>query len=325
MPPKSAIHSDLETFQTRPRGTGVRVFLAERIAHTAFADDNSLHAILAEYITFVDDPSEADIILSSRERSLRRYGSYDKIFVVWTHEPRFNYQTESIISISGIRNSVYIMNAYTGGIYADKFYYFCSRDLDFDKTMRTFVDKPRRAVMLATYRPPPTPVIFDGRNIDLQEYRQEVATHLLRRGFCDIYGRNWPSDYRIVGDSRGDGWGEAKRQILKRYAVNIAFENTIIPNYVTEKLWDAVVNACLPVYHGVNNEIYEIFPSDSFLEANSKSVECLVDEIINMPTDEMETRYAACLRAYINVFAPNRRRISRHACLVRTIRFYIQY
>jgi Glycosyltransferase family 10 (fucosyltransferase) C-term len=304
-----------------PGMTAIRVFRADAMNWTPFAVAAPLHPILAACVTFVDDPSEADIIIASSEPSLQPYGSCDRRFAIWTHEPRLNYRIDPVVRVSGIRNPVHIMNAYSGGIYADKFYYFYSLELDFDKMMQMFVEKPRRAVMLASYRPSPTRAFFDDRSIDLQEYRQQLAVHLNERGFCDIYGRGWPPNIRIVDNSREGRWGEAKREILQKYVVNIAFENTIIPNYVTEKIWDAVVNACLPVYHGVDNGIYEIFPAGSFLEASAKSVESLADEIINMSRDEMETRYAACLRAYMSVAASDPRRLSRQACLVRTIRF----
>ena len=58
--------------------------------------------------------------------------------------------------------------------------------------MNVFAEKPRRAVMLASYRSPPTDVISNGCNIDLLEYRQKVAVNLLEFEFCDIYGRGWP-------------------------------------------------------------------------------------------------------------------------------------
>ena len=300
----------------------ISIFRADPMTFTPFSVDKPLHEILAtEGITFVDTPSKADIILARREDALQTYGSFNKGFAIWTHEPRFNYQRGCVANISGVRNPVHIMNAYNGTIYADKFYYFRTTQLDFDRMMRIFADKPQRAVMLASYRRPPTPVFYDGRNIDLQEYRQQLGAHLLECGFCDIYGRNWPESTRIAGNSREGAWRAAKHDILKSYAVNIAFENTIIPNYVTEKFWDAVVNACLPVYHGADNGIYEIFPEQCFIEAAGKSVESLADQIINMSPKEMQMRYAACVRAYMDVYAKHRRKISREACLVRTTRF----
>ena len=300
----------------------IRLFRADPMTFTPFSVDKPLHEILAaEGVTFVDAPSRADIILARREDALQTYGSFNKGFAIWTHEPRFNYQRGCIATISGVRNPVHIMNAYNGTIYADKFYYFRNHQLDFDRMMRIFAEKPLRAVMLASYRRPPTPVFYDGTNIDLQEYRQQLGAHLLECGFCDIYGRNWPESIRIAGNSREGAWQAAKHDVLKSYAVNIAFENTIIPNYVTEKFWDAVVNACLPVYHGAENGIYEIFPEQCFIEAAGKSVENLADEIINISPKEMQMRYAACLRAYMDVYAKHRRKLSREACLVRTSHF----
>ena len=300
----------------------ISIFRADPMTFTPFSVDKPLNEILATGgITFVDTPSKADIILARREDALQTYGSFNKAFAIWTYEPRFNYQRGCVANISGVRNPVHIMNAYNGTIYADKFYYFRASQLDFDRMMRLFADKPKRGVMLASYRRPPTPVLYEGRNIDLQEYRQHLGTHLLESGFCDIYGRNWPESTRISGNSREGAWRAAKHDILKSYAVNIAFENTIIPNYVTEKFWDAVVNACLPIYHGADNGIYEIFPEQCFIEASGKSVESLADQIVNMTLKEMQARYAACVRAYIDVYAKHRRKISRETCLVRTTRF----
>jgi hypothetical protein len=303
--------------------TSIRLFRADPMTFTPFSVDKPPPAILPDAgISFVDVPGKADIIIARREKELDTYGSYDKSFAIWSHEPRFNYRPQLITNISGIRNPVHIMNAYNGTIYTDNFYYFQDdHKLDRDTMLHFFAGKPRRAVILASYRSPQTDVILNGRNIDLLQYRQKVAVNLLELEFCDIYGRGWPAGTKIAGNSRGGNWWVAKREILKHYAINIAFENTIIPHYVTEKLWDAVLNACLPVYHGTDNNIYEVFPKQSFIEAGGKSTECLVNEVMNISAEEMQSRYAACLDAYINVYANDRRRQSREACLLRTVCF----
>ena len=72
---------------------------------TPFSVDKRLHENLAaEGITFVDAPSKADIILAPREDALQNYGSFNKGFAIWTHEPRFIYQGGCIANISGVRN-----------------------------------------------------------------------------------------------------------------------------------------------------------------------------------------------------------------------------
>jgi hypothetical protein len=43
-----------------------------------------------------------------------------------------------------------------------------------------------------------------------------------------------------------------KFELLKNYKFNIAFENTIYPGYVTEKLLEAKVAGCIPIYWGTD-------------------------------------------------------------------------
>jgi hypothetical protein len=114
---------------------------------------------------------------------------------------------------------------------------------------------------------------------------------------------------------------DAKQAVLNNYAINIAFENTIIPHYVTEKIWDAVKGACLPVYHGVGNGIYEDFPEGSFIEAAGKANGALAEEIIHMPRSEASDRYEACLAVYQRVVGEGRHQLSLAACRERTASF----
>jgi hypothetical protein len=300
----------------------IRLFRADSMQWTPFSIHEPTNPILAAGgVVFVEEPSKADIITARRERLLPSFGDFDGGFAVWTHEPRYNFRREHVFNLFGVRNAIHVMNAYNGLIYADHFYYFVAQQLDFDKMLELFRKKPRRAVMLARYASAPTTVFIDGHDCDLLQFRQDVALHLQKRQLCDIYGKGWPSDVTVSGTSRQGDWRKAKREILQHYAINIAFENTSLRNYVTEKIWDAIVGGCLPVYYGSENGIYDIFPKNSFVEASGKSAEALTDQIVSMSKDEMEARYAACLRAYMNVCARDLRLISRQACLVRTVRF----
>ena len=312
--------SDAANGTVRRRGR-IRVFRAESMAHTPFDERSRPSRILKDAgVRFVKRPGFADVVIARRVNSLKKFGGFDKPFVIWTHEPGWSIVFEPIVDIPGVRNRAHVMNAYTGGIYADEFYYFSTIKPDFDVAMRAFVAKPRKVVMLASHKAP-SPIVWNGIDHDLDPYRQNLALYLQDRGFCDIYGRGWPESVKISGNSRAGKWHAAKLDILNGYAINLAFENTIIPNYVTEKLWDAIVSACLPVYHGARNGIYRIFPEGSFIEAEGKSVEELGEQILAMPKDEMIARYEVCLRAYLAIFTEDRRRVSRRACDLRTVRF----
>ena len=300
----------------------IRIFRAESMIHTPFDKVRDPSPILTNAdISFVDQPDNAHLIIARRHKFLKEFGDYDKVFAVWTHEPAMSIDSDPIVQIPGIRNPVHVMNACTGDIYADEFYDFCKIKPDFDTAMRAFAAKPKRAVMLATYRNPKIQLFWDGVDRDLNHYRQNLALYLKDRGFCDIYGRRWPAHIDITGNSREGNWRESKQEILLNYAVNIAFENAVISKYITEKIWEAIVCACLPVYHGARNGIYRIFPKNSFIEADGKSVEDLGDEILAMPQDEMTARYEMCLRAYLAIYREDRRLLSRRACHLRTLDF----
>jgi hypothetical protein len=308
----------------------MRIFRADTMGGaTPFAESREIDPVFVKAgIAYVDDPTAADLIVARSIAKLEGYRHSDRTLVVWTHEPRISLETEPLVWPDGFRSPVHIMNAYTGGIYTDEFYCFSTARFfnfdqarpDFERTMQSFKDKPRRAVMLASYRRPPSPVTLNGVDCDLQQYRQRLARLLQDRGFCDIYGRNWPKDVSITGNTRVGDWRPQKMEVLRSYAINLAFENTIIKNYVTEKLWEAIAGICLPVYHG-GNGIDRIFPSGSFIDARGKSVEALGEKILAMSREDMAEHYAACLRAYIGIFDSDRREVSRRACSERTVKF----
>jgi hypothetical protein len=301
-------------------------------------------------VEYVDDPQAADIIISRQGRSFLPYRSLPKRFVIWTHEPRYDLHFRSPVFAFGVRQPIHIMNIHTGDVVADNYLFMGQggEPPDRDRCLRDFASKPWRAAMIATFirkrnwlhgvlsrrrarrdmRASLVPhgngsLILNSRNQDLYQRRQALALQLQRKGFCDIYGRQWPPNVKISGESRGDGWQGTKRDILKAYAVNIAFENTIVPHYVTEKIWDAIRNSCLPVYYGAGNRIYDDFPSGSFVEAADKTTAALADEIMHLGRSEAADRYQICLDTYLRIVREGRHRRSADALRERTAAFLV--
>ena len=58
-----------------------------------------------------------------------------------------------------------------------------------------------------------------------------------------------------------------KRAFIEKYLFNIAFENTAYPGYNTEKLAEAWVMGCIPIYWG-DPKISEEFNPESFINVN---------------------------------------------------------
>jgi hypothetical protein len=58
---------------------------------------------------------------------------------------------------------------------------------------------------------------------------------------------------------------EDKREALDPYRYHVAMENTIFPNYITEKITDAFLGLCLPFYVGAPN-LLDYFPAESYIQ-----------------------------------------------------------
>lgn len=76
----------------------------------------------------------------------------------------------------------------------------------------------------------------------------------------DFYGRGWPSTYCCY-----KGEIKHKRDTLKNYKFCICYENSRFNGYITEKIFDAMVAGCIPVYLGAKN-IKNYIPSNCFID-----------------------------------------------------------
>lgn len=78
-------------------------------------------------------------------------------------------------------------------------------------------------------------------------------------------GGSYKNNIGEIGKSTQD-----KINFIKNYKFNIAYENKLLPGYVTEKLTDAMLARCIPIYWG-SNEVGEEFNKKSFLCRNDFS------------------------------------------------------
>lgn len=131
----------------------------------------------------------------------------------------------------------------------------------------------------------------------LQEQEQNNHEAFYKRsGFCCLVVSNGKSRKRIdffetlsskykQVDSGGRyrnnvGYAvEDKNEFLKKYKFIIAFENSCYPGYTTEKLYDALVAGCIPIYWG-DPKVTEYFNPKRFINYSSfKSEKALIEKI----------------------------------------------
>lgn len=83
--------------------------------------------------------------------------------------------------------------------------------------------------------------------------------------------------------------GEAvkdKIEFLRKYKFNIAFENSVVPGYTTEKVMEAFVARTVPIYYG-NPLVGRDFSENAMVHLVSESdIEKVVDKIIELDQDD---------------------------------------
>ena len=115
----------------------------------------------------------------------------------------------------------------------------------------------------------------------------------------------WRTTHRI--DDRGRA---SKLAVLARYRFNLAYENCIDRDYVTEKWFDCLLAGCVPVYLGAPN-IADFAPApDSYVDASAfADARALAAHLRALAADP--ARYAACFAwkqrplppAFVRLFA----------------------
>ncbi|OGM93855.1 hypothetical protein A2524_00585 [Candidatus Wolfebacteria bacterium RIFOXYD12_FULL_48_21] len=94
--------------------------------------------------------------------------------------------------------------------------------------------------------------------------RLSVIDHFSGKGF-DLYGFGWDASTRLSVVAAYRGTVEDKGETLARYKFAFCLENSIFEGNVTEKIFDALFAACVPVYLGAP-DIADYVPKDAFID-----------------------------------------------------------
>jgi hypothetical protein len=83
----------------------------------------------------------------------------------------------------------------------------------------------------------------------------------------------------------GNPYNGCKVDLMRKYRYNICFENSIYPGYITEKLLEAKVAGCIPIYYG-SDTVSTDFNPDCFINYNKfENPSDLLEEIIKIESD----------------------------------------
>ncbi len=290
----------------------IRVFHYHSMAGSAFDlnQPNGLDYLQERGVAVAPRLEEADVLLSPngfgrRIRLQLRLKRRRPHLLVYTHEPRYNTCFQRRVRGWGLLADVHVMNAYTGDIYLNNYNIYGKFAMDRPVAPVTEASCPalrsRTIALMAICRSnrQEWTLVRDGRELDLCYLRTTIGLEGHRLGKVDVYGQGWPEGV-VVRDSRWNAdWHEDKVVTLQRYHFNLCFENTNIPYYVSEKIWDSIKAHCLPVYYGEGNGIYNDFPPDSFIDyARLGSPAALFDFVERMDVGEFRRRLNLCIDVY---------------------------
>lgn len=278
----------------------------------------------------------ADILLSSSINS-KRYKIFKtlffwKKFLIWTNEPR-----EDISFYNFSTRNQEVMNVYSRNVFFNNLHFLGSYHYDYTNDLGLSYDnidlttishnykKEKTCAAIFGYKDPEKSQLLNHTtDISLNNFRQDLATFLYKKGKCDIYGSYWPETVKVIEESGfesgGEIWWERKKTILKDYKYNLCFENTIFPYYCTEKLWHAIASGCLPIYYGANTTIYENFEEDSFIDASRfKGSEELFLFMENLTELEYSVRFNKCKEAMCKAYLERRNKTNKMEILDKVI------
>lgn len=114
--------------------------------------------------------------------------------------------------------------------------------------------------------------------------QQGHTMHKLRYNFTELMQKEILELERF---GRGHSWIDIKAEALDKYEFHVAIENHIAPDAWTEKLADAFLGFCVPIYCGCPN-VYDYFPKDSLIQIDIEDTKGSIKKIKKIISTEGE-------------------------------------
>jgi hypothetical protein len=131
------------------------------------------------------------------------------------------------------------------------------------------------------------------RSKEIYKDRIEAIYYFSKRKDFHLYGHGWEN--RIPGFSiayheatkkafQGSIKPDEKLKIMNQYKFSICFENCVFPGYVTEKIFDCFLAACIPIYYGAP-DIDDFVPPDTYIDFRKFSNMQELEDYLNTFTE----------------------------------------
>lgn len=240
--------------------------------------------------------NQESVLREKLEQAIQLNRKKPKACILWTHEPYFSTTTATRLTLYGC--PIEVFNVWNGRAIKQNGVFLTQnlKQMPPRPAIRTeWRSSGKKTCCLMTY---------PQANAKFTQERLIYASKGYELGQLDLYGKGWPEGMSL-GNSRDGDWWTTKPEILKRYDNNLSLENCVQPYYVTEKLWDSILNGCLPIY-GYNGTIYDDFDRDTFLDVRDfQSPEKLWEKVESMSLKEWNKRFEGCWRGMESLWKVN--------------------
>ncbi len=285
-------------------------------------------------VELTDGPAVADVVVAAMLEELtppmQRFLATKK-YLIWCDEPLWSNIFQRIdghwaqFSITGAEGPVSVrvdaMNCFTGNVLFNNHHFLLDiYQLDMASLVRTatLAQKPlappgeRKVAAFQTYR---NGGFWDFQHPSgihgLNTLRSRIALEGGLFGRVDVYGQGWPFDLAKPENSEISSSEDPfvkKLAQYKNYNFALCLENTWSPYYVTEKLWQAIIANCLPIYFaGPTHSVYQDFPKNSFIDyADFDHPAQLFAMIDGLSQEEFDRRLGICRHILFNAIRLSR-------------------
>ena len=115
--------------------------------------------------------------------------------------------------------------------------------------------------------------VFIARNCNSRSKRESLVRELVNAGIPVDAPSSCLNNIKVPQDIRRN-----KTALMRKYAVCLAFENQIVDDYITEKLWDTFRAGVIPIYYGAPNIMSHV-PGGSIVNVHDYTTQQLVSVI----------------------------------------------
>jgi hypothetical protein len=120
---------------------------------------------------------------------------------------------------------------------------------------------------------------------------REKISRRIKRLQTQLYGYKPFPSYRGAIDTKFEAYGHAK--------FGICYENTKdLPNYITEKIFDCMMEGCVPVYLGANN-VLDFIPKECFIDRRDFESTAQLHEFLASMNEVVYQQYQANMAHFL--------------------------